>query len=132
MPSVRAAASRSRDPELTTCPIRGLTFQICQVGVNTYPSLYQTGRNKLTRVIRPIEDKTPHRPLVGRVPLTRLPHGATRRAGRGELGASRAAPGLQPRTRRWPWVRGAAPSLTTADGRVCNDRSLGPLVGTGD
>lgn len=36
-----------------------------------------------------------------------------------------------------PWLtaedrEGAAPSLTTADGRVCNDCSLTPLVGTGD
>jgi hypothetical protein len=29
-------------------------------------------------------------------------------------------------------VHGAAPPLTTADGRVCNDRSLTPLVRTGD
>lgn len=118
MPSVSAAASRSCDPELTTCPVCGPAFRICQVGVNTCPSLYQTGPNELMWATRPVEEKTPHRPMAGRVPLTWLPHGATR--------------GVEPRTLRWPRVRGAAPSLTTADGRVCNDRSLGPLVGTGD
>lgn len=55
-----------------------------------------------------------------------------RRVECGELRVPSPAPGLQPRTVRWPRVRGAVSSLTTADGRVCNDRSLTPLVGTGD
>lgn len=100
--------------------------------MNTCPALHQTGTIELPWAMRPTEDTTPRRLMVGCGPLTWLPHGATRRAQRGELGASHAAPGLQPRTLRWPWGRGAAPSLTAADGRVCNDRSLGPLVGTGD
>lgn len=75
------------------------------------------------------KDKTLHGCKARRASLTRLRHSQSRAQ---RLGASRPAPGLQPRTMRWPRVRGAAPSLTTADGRVCNDRSLTPLVGTGD
>lgn len=89
---IRSAAAPSRDPESTTCPVRGPTFHICQVGVNTDPSPCQTGTNELTCATEPTEDKTPRRPVGGRGPLTWLPHGATRRAPRGELGASRAPP----------------------------------------
>lgn len=114
----------SRDPEsVSPCPVCGLTFPICQVGMDSNSSLHQRGTNELTWATQPMEDTAPQR--KGDV-CTAAPRCCPHRG----AASSGACPMTEdPEVAAGPWGRA---SLTTADGRVCNDRSLTPLVRTGD
>lgn len=84
----------------------------------------QTGRDETVWMRRPIKDKsfTADRQDVGRCP-SKLPE---------DWAAQAPRPAWLHEDLEVAKVCGVAPPLTTADGRVCNDRSLAPLVGTGD
>lgn len=64
----------SRDPEsVSPCPVCGLTFPICQVGMDSNSSLHQRGTHELTWATPPMEDTPLHR---GKVKCARPLRGA--------------------------------------------------------
>lgn len=108
-----------RDPGQATCPVC-----ICPVGMN----VYSTSRGDADE--RP-QEQVLHRGQAGRALPSWGPTGSVLPAEHSQLGHL-AQPLAYMEDLEVAAVCGAAPPLTTADGRVCNDRSLTPLVGTGD